>query len=103
RADLVTREVMLGVRASFITPFDRIDIRQLISSMDDTIDQMNKSAQAIMAFELETFEPEMKELGTIIIEASQLVRKAVPLLSEINNNATRLSDACIQISRLEEQ
>lgn len=103
RADDVAREVLLGIRTSFITPFDRIDIRNLISRMDDTIDQMNKSAQAIIAFELQSFEPEMKELSAIIIEAAQLVRKAVPLLSEINANATKLSNACIQISGLEER
>jgi uncharacterized protein len=103
RADDVAREVLLGIRTSFITPFDRIDIRNLISRMDDTIDQMNKSAQAIIAFELQSFEPEMKELCAIIIDAAQLVRKAVPLLSEINTNATKLSNACVQISRLEER
>jgi uncharacterized protein len=103
RADDVAREVLLGIRTSFITPFDRIDIRNLISRMDDTIDQMNKSAQAIIAFELITFEPEMKELSVIIIEAAQLVRKAVPLLSELNANATKLSNACVQISKLEER
>jgi uncharacterized protein len=103
RADDVAREVLLGIRTSFITPFDRIDIRNLISRMDDTIDQMNKSAQAIIAFELVTFEPDMKELSVIIIEAAQLVQKAVPLLSELNSNATKLSNACVQISRLEER
>jgi predicted phosphate transport protein (TIGR00153 family) len=103
RADDVAREVLLGIRTSFITPFDRIDIRNLISRMDDTIDQMNKSAQAIVAFELQSFEPEMKELSAIIIEAAQLVRKAVPLLAAINANATKLSNACVQISRLEER
>jgi predicted phosphate transport protein (TIGR00153 family) len=103
RADDVAREVLLGIRTSFITPFDRIDIRNLISRMDDTIDQMNKSAQAIIAFELTAFEPEMQELSAIITGAARLVRKAVPLLSELNANATRLSNACVEISRLEER
>jgi uncharacterized protein len=103
RADDVAREVLLGIRTSFITPFDRIDIRNLISRMDDTIDQMNKSAQAITAFELNIFDSEMRELSVIIIEAAQLVRKAVPLLSELNANATKLSNACMQISKLEER
>jgi predicted phosphate transport protein (TIGR00153 family) len=102
-ADNVTREVLLGIRASFITPIDRIDIRHLISSMDDTIDQMNKSAQAIVAFEVNQFDPEMRELGAIIVEAAKLVRTAVPLISAIGANADRLSELCLQISRLEGQ
>jgi uncharacterized protein len=102
-ADDVTREVLLGVRGSFITPIDRIDIRHLISRMDDTIDQMKKSAQAIVAFEVDQFDPEMRELGTIIVEASRTLRTAVPLLSAIGENADRLSELCQQISRLEGQ
>src|ERR1700758_5497420 len=39
-ADQITREVMIAARRTFITPFDRGDIKDLITSMDDTIDQM---------------------------------------------------------------
>ncbi|TIL69526.1 MAG: DUF47 family protein, partial [Mesorhizobium sp.] len=42
QADVVTREVLLAVRKSFITPFDRGDIKDLIQSMDDAIDMMHK-------------------------------------------------------------
>lgn len=35
QADEITREVMLAVRKSFITSFDRGDIKDLIQSMDD--------------------------------------------------------------------
>ena len=44
-ADDVTREVLVAVRRTFITPFDRPDIQDLITSMDDAIDQMNKTAK----------------------------------------------------------
>src|SRR5512143_2668242 len=50
-ADDLTREVMLAVRRTFISPFDRADIRDLISSMDDAIDQMHKTAKAITLLE----------------------------------------------------
>jgi uncharacterized protein Yka (UPF0111/DUF47 family) len=39
-ADTIAREVLLGVRRSFITPFDRGDIKELIGQLDDAIDQM---------------------------------------------------------------
>src|SRR5690349_4838557 len=41
-ADDVTREVMQAVRKSFITPFDRSDITDLIQSMDDAVDKMRR-------------------------------------------------------------
>jgi uncharacterized protein len=40
KANDITREVMVAIRTSFITPFDRADIKNLITSMDDAIDQM---------------------------------------------------------------
>ena len=46
-ADDVTREVLIAVRRTFITPFDRGNIRDLITSMDNTIDQMQKTAKGI--------------------------------------------------------
>ena len=39
-ADNATRDVLIAVRRTFITPFDRGNIRDLITSMDNGIDQM---------------------------------------------------------------
>jgi hypothetical protein len=50
-ADGVAREVLLGLRTTFITPFDRADIQSLITSMDDSVDQCKATAKAIMLFE----------------------------------------------------
>ena len=46
-ADEITREVLTALRRTFITPLDRGDIKDLITSMDDAIDQMNKTAGRI--------------------------------------------------------
>ena len=62
-ADNITREVLTAVRRTFITPFDRGDIKNLITSMDDAIDQMQQTAKAVMLFEVRTFEPPMREMG----------------------------------------
>src|SRR5215475_7354417 len=42
-ADNITREVLTAVRRTFITPFDRGDIKNLITAMDDAIDQMQQT------------------------------------------------------------
>ena len=102
-ADDITREVMLAVRRTFITPFDRGDIQDLISLMDDAIDQMQKTAKAIVQFEVESFDPAMREMGETIITASQLTAEAVGLLSAMQQNATRLNGLAEEITRVEEQ
>src|SRR6202453_4397885 len=88
--DEVTKEVLFAVRRTFVTPFDRTDIQDLISSMDDAIDQMNKTAKTIMLFEVRSFEPQMQQMGDIILQSAKFVLEAVPLLSSIGSNAGRL-------------
>jgi predicted phosphate transport protein (TIGR00153 family) len=102
-ADLIAHEVLQAIRRSFITPFDRGDIRGLITSMDDAIDQMNKTAKSVLLFEVGTFEPQMREIGDLIIKTAALVNQAVPLLRALRLNAPRLNVITEEIVRLEEQ
>jgi uncharacterized protein len=44
--------VLIAVRPTFITPFDRRDLVDLIWSMDDAIDQMQQTAKAILLFDV---------------------------------------------------
>lgn len=59
RADDITANTLLAVRRTFITPFDRSDIRDLITAMDDTIDQMHQTAKATVLYEVKEFDPTM--------------------------------------------
>lgn len=102
-ADEVTRQVLTAVRRTFITPFDRTDIQDLISSMDDAIDQMNKTAKTIVMFEVKSFEPPMQEMAEIIVQAAKMVLEAVPLLSSIGSNAGKLNTLTAHIIAIEEQ
>ena len=102
-ADEITREVMQAVRRTFITPFDRSDIQGLISSMDDAIDQMHKTGKAIILFELRSFEPPMREMGDIIVEAARLVGEATPLLRAVGKHAGRLTEIAETVVRIEDR
>lgn len=100
-ADAITHEVLMAVRRSFITPFDRSDIRGLINSMDDAIDQMQKTAKAIILFESSAFEPQMRTMGDDIVEAARTSQKAVGLLRRMNKNAVELSALTQHVTDLE--
>jgi hypothetical protein len=102
-ADDITREAMLAVRRTFITPFDRSDIIDLISSMDDAIDQMHKTAKAITLFEQRQFQPLMVQLGEIIVKAADLTAEATPLLRSLKTNAARLNQIAEEVTRLEDE
>lgn len=100
-ADNATREVLIAVRRTFITPFDRGSIRELITSMDNAIDQMQKTAKTVILFDVRDFTPQMKEMGDAIVKSAELVKEAVPLLSAISAHAVRISTLTEQLSALE--
>jgi predicted phosphate transport protein (TIGR00153 family) len=102
-ADEITREVLTALRRTFITPLDRGDIKDLITSMDDAIDQMNQTAKVITLFELRTFERPMQEMGEIIVRAAQLIVEAVSLLGSLARESNRLNALTEEIIRIEEQ
>ena len=102
-ADEITRQVMLLVRQTFITPFDRSDIIDLTTSMDDAIDQMHKTAKAVMLFDQRAFEPDMARMGAIIVRTADLTAQAVPLLRGMRANAARLNAMVEEVTRLEEE
>lgn len=100
-ADEITREVLQAVRRSFITPFDRGDIKDLIQSMDDAIDMMHKTVKTIRLYEQTEFEPGMRDIGAMIAEAARLIAEAIPLLDKIGTNAARLSEIAEEVMRVE--
>lgn len=101
-ADDITREAMLAVRRTFITPFDRSDIIDLISAMDDAIDQMHKTAKAVTLFEQRSFHPDMVKLGDLIVEAANFTDEAIPLLRSMRANSARLNQIAEEVTRLED-
>jgi uncharacterized protein Yka (UPF0111/DUF47 family)/8-oxo-dGTP pyrophosphatase MutT (NUDIX family) len=100
-ADDVTRDVLVAVRRSFITPFDRSAITALTSAMDNAIDEMWQTAKAITLYEVKGFEPQMKEMAALSGEASRLVLEAIPLMRNVGRNAGRLHEITEQIVHLE--
>jgi hypothetical protein len=100
-ADGITRAVMLQVRRTFITPFDRSDIGELTASLDDAIDQMQKTAKAITLYGMSEFRPEMRELGDLAIQAAYLTLEATELLRDMRKNAERLNAIAEAVGRIE--
>ena len=100
-ADEITAEVMSAVRRSFITPFDRVDIKDLIESMDDAIDQMHQTAKAIALFEVTEFDEPMREMAALGVEAAKLTVAVLPLLRRLGTNVQAIGDYVAKIGDIE--
>lgn len=102
-ADEIARQVLQKVRRSFITPFDRTDIQDLIGSLDDAVDEMNKTGKTVRLFELSEFDDHMRAIARLIHQASLLAHRAMPLLKDIRKNAVELNALTEQINQIEEE
>ena len=100
-ADEIIREVLRTVRNTFLTPFDRSAIISLIGALDDAIDEMQSAVQAVALYEVTRFEPEMKDMVGIIVDAARLTAEAMPLLRDVAGNATRLHELTERLVRME--
>ena len=101
-ADKITEQVMQALRRSFITPFDRSDIKNLISAMDDAVDQMNKTAKAILLFEVAAFEPMMVKMADDAVKLAALSAEALPMLRSVGKNGNRLHAITEQMIAIED-
>ncbi len=99
-ADEYTKEILLSLHKTFITPFDRREIRELAMALDDIIDYMEDIPQNAKIYGHTSFTPEMVALGQILLRASEKVRDAVNMLSDMKN-ADRILRTCEEISAIE--
>jgi uncharacterized protein Yka (UPF0111/DUF47 family)/ADP-ribose pyrophosphatase YjhB (NUDIX family) len=100
-ADEIIREMLRTVRETFLTPFDRSAITALIGSMDDAIDEMQATVQAIDLYEVMHFDQEMKDMAAIIVDAARLTAEAMPLLRDVARNGKRLHELTERLVRME--
>jgi uncharacterized protein len=101
-ADVISAEVLQALRRSFITPFDRSDISKLATSLDDAVDQMNKTAKAVLLFEVKSFEPHMRHMAEDAVKMAQLLVEAMPLMRNVGQTSARLHELTGRMVALEE-
>lgn len=99
-ADEYTKEILISLHKTYITPFDRREIRELAMALDDIIDYMEDIPQSAKIYGHSNFTPEMVALGQILLRASEKVRDAVSMLSDMKN-AERILRTCEEISAIE--
>jgi len=97
--DELTHAVLTKLNQTFITPFDREDIHQLASKLDDVLDFINASGARIVMYRITNPPPAAGDLAEIILMQSRELQKAVSLMQK---NGDILSH-CVEINRLENE
>src|SRR3954465_12384402 len=86
-ADKITHECISLLHKTFITPFDRDQIHQLLGAMDDILDLIQDVGESIALDEPGTVTPEAKQLAEIGEQCCGRVKNKVALLSNIKDPA----------------
>lgn len=100
QADKFTHETVALLHKTFITPFDRETIHNLISQLDDICDLIQDVAESAMLYDLQRITPEAQQLADLNQMCCERVRAAVSMLSSMEN-AEQILKICQEIDRLE--
>ncbi|ALU27527.1 DUF47 family protein [Myroides odoratimimus] len=93
-----TTRVELG--KNFITPFDREDIHNLITAVDDIADHLSDAASRMRLYQIDKVTKPLRKLTEANLEACSEVAKGLLILKD-NKNFTALAEISKNISRLE--
>ncbi len=100
QADQITHHTMQLLHQTFITPLDRDEIHQLITTMDDVLDLMEDIAQCLFLYDVRAVTPDAQRLADICVACTEKVRDAVAKLESMDN-ADAILKLCAEIDRLE--
>ncbi len=101
QGDQLTNRIFEELGKTFITPFDREDIHDLASSMDDIVDRINSAAKRIAIYNPRAISESGKELALLIRQGAEHISKAMDELECFTKKPTALSECCVQLHQIE--
>jgi len=99
--DDITHEIFGQLNKSFITPFDREDIHELASSLDDVLDHLNGASQRIRLYKPKVLLPVLKEFSELIYQAAKEIEFSVNGLRNAGKNREKIIQSCIVLNTIE--
>jgi len=98
-ADDATHTIMRRLNQTFVTPFDRDDIYNLASSLDDCMDYMDEAADLIVLYKVDELPARVSDQVQVLQRAAELTADAMPRLRSMDS----LSEYWVEVNRLENQ
>lgn len=99
--DQMTQRIFMELDQTFITPFDREDIHDLASSIDDVADRIHSASKRIAIYNPNVIPESGKKLAVLIQQGTSLIRKAMDELETFSKNPSRLKAYCQQLHEIE--
>ena len=96
-ADDTTHAIVKRVNKTFVTPFDREDIYNLASGLDDIMDMMDEVVDLVLLYEVAEMPSGFATLVEVIQRCAEVTSDALPRLQSMKD----LDEYWIEINRLE--
>lgn len=96
-ADNATHSIFKRVNQTFVTPFDRDDIYDLASSLDDCMDHMEAAAEIMVLYGVDELPDAVSDQVATLKKMAELTKDAMPKLASM----AELEDYWIEVNRLE--
>jgi len=100
--DDITHSIFLELSRNFITPFDREDIHQLATAVDDVADYIYGTANRMQMYNMNAISEPIVKIAELLVEMCTDIDKAIKELRSFKNIRV-IADACIRINSGENQ
>ena len=100
--DGITRQIFEALNTTFITPFDREDIRSLASDLDDIVDHLESVAKYLVLFELAEAPEPLRRFAEILTSMAEEIDKIQVLIWDMGN-LNKIQHSMVRISELENE
>ncbi len=101
-ADHLTKEALQELSTNFITPFDREDIHNLVTSIADATGFIYNSSKKISLYKMKKISPEMIKLGELVYKGAEHIRNGVRELQDVRNHK-QMEQSIMRINTLESE
>ncbi len=100
--DRIVHETANALRATWITPFDRGEIQNLISRLDDVLDLIHATSKRVVLFEIQTAPDDALTLARHILRGAETMSQAVNLINNMKRSEEILK-LCETINEIENE
>ncbi len=102
KADELTHQIYVELGRNFITPFDREDIHELASALDDIVDYIDEVGHKMRLYEFTNFDPYVLKIVESNNNSIKELRKAMYELRNMSNLG-KVTEACIRVHGYESE
>jgi predicted phosphate transport protein (TIGR00153 family) len=100
--DRITRSIFDALNSTFITPFDREDIRSLTTDLDDILDYLEGMAHSLVLFDLEESTDGLRKFAEIVSSMVKEIDRLTALIWDLGNEP-QIRESTVKISDLENE